>query len=47
MLSMAITLKGNKNIDALAIDTDGIDGVEDNCRCIYFFKHQTKESNKD
>ena len=30
MLSMAITLKGNKNIDALAIDTDGIDGVEDN-----------------
>ena len=30
MLSMAITLKGNKGIDALAIDTDGIDGVEDN-----------------
>ena len=30
MLSMAIALKGNKNIDALAIDTDGIDGVEDN-----------------
>ena len=30
MLSMAIALKENKNIDALAIDTDGIDGVEDN-----------------
>lgn len=30
MLSMAITLKGNKGIDALAIDTDGVDGVEDN-----------------
>ena len=30
MLSMAITLNKAKNISALAIDTDGIDGIEDN-----------------
>ena len=30
MLSMAITLDKAKNISALAVDTDGIDGVEDN-----------------
>ena len=30
MLSMAITLDKAKNISALAIDTDGIDGIEDN-----------------
>ena len=30
MLSMAITLDKAKNISALAVDTDGIDGIEDN-----------------
>jgi|TARA_B110000971_G_scaffold114971_1_gene117913 glycerate 2-kinase len=30
ILSMAITLNSIKGIDALAIDTDGIDGIEDN-----------------
>ena len=30
MLSMAIALDKTKNISALAIDTDGIDGIEDN-----------------
>ena len=30
MLSMAITLNKAKNISALAVDTDGIDGIEDN-----------------
>ncbi len=30
MLSMAITLNKTKNISALAVDTDGIDGIEDN-----------------
>jgi hydroxypyruvate reductase len=30
MLSMAITLGKTKNISALAVDTDGIDGIEDN-----------------
>ncbi len=30
MLSMAINLKKAKNISALAVDTDGIDGIEDN-----------------
>ena len=30
MLSMAINLKNTSGINCLAIDTDGIDGIEDN-----------------
>ena len=38
-LSMVNTLKGNKNILGLSIDTDGIDGSEDNAGT--FFSYQT------
>ncbi|MBT5383723.1 MAG: glycerate kinase, partial [Kordiimonadaceae bacterium] len=34
LLSLALNLKGNKNIFALAVDTDGIDGSEDNAGAI-------------
>ena len=38
-LSMVNTLKGNKNILGLSIDTDGIDGSEDNAGA--FFSYET------
>ena len=34
LLSLALKLRGNKNIFALAVDTDGIDGSEDNAGAI-------------
>ena len=34
LLSLAIELRGKKNIYALACDTDGIDGTEDNAGAI-------------
>ena len=38
-LSMVNTLKGNKNILGLSVDTDGIDGSEDNAGA--FFSYET------
>ena len=39
MLSMAINLNKAKNISALAVDTDGIDGIEDNAGA--YISHET------
>ena len=39
MLSMAISLNKAKNISALAVDTDGIDGIEDNAGA--YISHDT------
>jgi hydroxypyruvate reductase len=44
MLSMAIHLKGANGITALSIDTDGIDGVEDNAGA--FISDQTLKKAK-
>ena len=39
MLSMAINLNKARNINALAVDTDGIDGIEDNAGA--YISHET------
>ena len=39
MLSMAINLNKARNISALAVDTDGIDGIEDNAGA--YISHET------